>query len=781
MPHTWSATVIAPGPGLGRGLGEGARPGTLLRSEFDLTGPVATARLLVTALGVYEAELNGHVVGDEVLAPGWTSYRDRHRYQSFDVTGLLRPGSNAWGAHLADGWYRGRLGFNGGIRDIFGPDTGLLAELHVAYQDGGSAVFTTGPGWRPAEGPILSSGIYEDEEYDARREHTGWSEPGFDDTDDTVWHDVRVLDFDTRVLFPADSPPVRRTGTLARARRSHHNTQRARPGRLRAEPGRPRAAAGARSGRAHRHPPARRGAGAGRAGGAAAAGRRRHRPVHPARGPGGGGVGAALHLPRLPVRRGGRLAGRGRPRRPDRRGPPLRPAPHRLVRELRYGAQPAPQQHRLGHAGNYLDVPTDCPQRDERLGWACETQVFAPTATFLYDVRDFLRCWLRNLAADQARDANGVPPLFSPQIPVRLPYEVPSGNALLAGWCDAAVIVPWVLYERYGDTEVLREQYPSMRSWVDAVDRDAGPGRVWDTDAQLGDWLDPTAPPDDPGAAATSKVFVATAYFARSAALLARTAEVLGHQEDAEHYRVLADEVRAALLGRYHAGGGLLTEDAPTAYALALRFDLLTDDGDRAKAGARLAELVAERGHRISTGFLGTPVICDALTDTGHIDTAYRMLFERSCPSWMYQVDMDATTVWERWDSMRPDGTLNTDEMTSFNHYAFGAVADWRHRRVAGLAPDGPGYRRLLVRPRPGGGLTWARAIHDTPYGRAEVHWRLDDDASTVDVDVPPTVTATVDLPGREPVEAGPGHHVFRLPLHTDTTTQTVQTAQRRK
>ncbi|MGC0379084.1 family 78 glycoside hydrolase catalytic domain [Streptomyces sp. SAI-229] len=758
MNHHWTARVVSPRMPV---PAEGARPAALLRSEFTARTAVRSARLLVTALGVYELELNGTTVGDHVLAPGWTSYRHRHRYQSFDVTPLVREGRNAWGAHLADGWYRGLLGFNGGTRDIYGERTGLLAELHLEYADGTTGTVTTGDGWRWSPGPVLATGLYEGEEYDARRERAGFSEAGFDDS---AWQPADVVDFDTTVLFPADSPPVRRIEHLAPVAVTTSPTGRTvldfgqnLVGRLRV---RVRGEAGRTVTLRHAE--------------VLEDGDLCTRPLR-----------HAVATDRY-VLRGDPAGEEWEPRftfhgfrYADVEGWPgdLDPADvtavvvHSDLRRTGWFSCSDASLNRLhenvvwGMRGNFVDVPTDCPQRDERLGWTGDVQVFAPTAAFLHDVRDFLRSWLRDLAADQGADERRVPPVFSPDIPVITPVPIPPGNPPMAGWCDAAVVVPWVLYERYGDTEVLRAQYPSMRAWVDAVDRLAGPDRIWGEGFQFGDWLDPTAPADDPGRAMTSSALVATAYFAHSARLLARTAEVLDDHDDAVRHHTLADAVRDAFLARFHAGGGRLTEETQTAYALALCFRLIEDDTERAEAGRRLAALVAERGHRIGTGFLGTPLVCDALTGTGHVDTAYRLLTQRACPSWLYQVDMGATTVWERWDSMLPDGSVNPGEMTSFNHYALGAVADWMHRTVAGLAPAEPGYRRLLVRPRPGGDLTWARAEHETPYGRAGAGWSREGDRLRVDVVVPPDVTALVDLPGAEPVEAGPGRHTFYAPF----------------
>jgi alpha-L-rhamnosidase len=316
-----------------------------------------------------------------------------------------------------------------------------------------------------------------------------------------------------------------------------------------------------------------------------------------------------------------------------------------------------------------------------------------------------------------------------------------------------------VLYQRYGDKTILATQFASMRAWVDLLAATAGPDRLWEQGIQFGDWLDPKAPPDRPGDARTAPHIVATAYFARSADLLAQSAAVLGLGEDAATYRALADDVRAAFAHAYVTPGGRVVSDASTAYALAICFALLPTAEQRQAAGKRLAELVRGSGYRISTGFVGTPLVCDALCAAGEQAAAYRLLLQRMCPSWLYPVTMGATTIWERWDSMLPNGEINPGEMTSFNHYALGAVADWLHRSVAGLAPAAPGYRALEIRPLPGGGLTHAYARHRTPYGLAACAWQIEGAMMTVDVTVPPNTTARVYLPGQSEslLEVGSG------------------------
>ncbi|MEV8546800.1 glycoside hydrolase family 78 protein [Streptomyces sp. NPDC051572] len=714
-------------------------PPPVLRGTFRLRTPVTSARLYATSHGLYEAEINGVRVGDHVLAPGWTHYTERLRHQTYDITEALHTGTNTVGVLLADGWFRGRIGFGGGRRNIYGDRLAALVQIEVRYTDGIAETFGSDAGWQAAHGPILTSGIYEGEEYDARRVTADWSP-------------VEVLPYDLTRLIAPDGPPVRRTETLA-------------PVTVLTSP----------SGRTILDF------------GQNLVGRLRIRVT--------GEAGRTVTLRHAEVLEDGELAVRPLREaratdtytlRGDASGEEWEPrftfhgfryaevtgwpgelgegdiqavVLHTDMRRTGWFTCSDPLLNRLhenvvwGMRGNFVDIPTDCPQRDERLGWTGDVQIFAPTATFLYDCSGLLRSWLTDLAAQQYPD--GRVPMYVPFFTDRFP------ELRAAAWGDAAVIVPWVMYERYGDLGILAAQYDSMKAWIDGITAVAGDRHLWNTDRQLGDWLDPAAPPDSPGDARTDKQLVANAYYAHSASLLGRTAQLLGREDDFAHYAKLAETVRAAFRDEYVTPDGLLTNDAQTAYALALRFGLLAD-AHRAQAGRRLAELVREGGFHIGTGFVGTPLICDALCDAGEYDTAYRLLLTKTCPSWLYPVTMGATTVWERWDSMLPDGTVNPGEMTSFNHYALGAVADWLHRTVAGLAPAAPGYRRLLVRPRPGGGLTHASATHETPYGRAAVSWTRTDGVLRVTVTVPPGTTALIDLPGMtERPEVGSGDHRF--------------------
>jgi alpha-L-rhamnosidase len=746
-------------------------PGPLLRTEFTLRAQLRQARLYITALGVYEASLNGIAVGDHVMAPGWTSYHHRLVYQTFDVTGLLHEGTNALGAMLGDGWFRGRLGFGGGRPAIYGDRIALLAQLEVEYVDGSTERITTDESWRARQGPILMNDIYDGEEYDARLEAPGWTEATYDDGD---WVGVKAVEWNFDTLAAPVGPPVRRIELIE-----------------------PKAIFQSPSGRTLIDF------------GQNLVGWLRITVSGPA--------GQTVTLRHAEVLEEGELS--------------LRPLRHAratdryILRGTDSGAQeiwePRFTFHGFRYAevegwpgelksenitavvchsdmertgwfgcsnelinrlhenvvwsmrGNFFSIPTDCPQRDERLGWTGDIQVFTPTASFLYDSAGFLTSWLLDLAAEQAE--TGVVPFVVPTV---MPRPVPPA----AAWGDAAVVVPWMLYQRFGDEQILADQFESMRAWVDLINHVAGENRLWDQGFQFGDWLDPAAPPDNPAAARTPGWIVASAYFARSAELVGQTAGILGRKEEEAHYLNLAREVRDAFNWEYVTPSGRLLSDAATAYALALEFALLPDARQRRHAGERLVALVRANGYRISTGFVGTPLICDALSSQGHVSAAFRLLTQRECPSWLYPVTMGATTIWERWDSLLPDGSVNPGEMTSFNHYALGAVADWLHRTVAGLAPGAPGYRSLDIQPHPGGGLSYAAARHRTPYGAAACSWRLTPGEITVDIEVPPTTTARVILPGKEdaPIEVGSGKHHWtyvyesagekRKPLTLDST-----------
>jgi alpha-L-rhamnosidase len=731
----------------------GARRGYLLRAGFQVTlSSVRRARVYATAHGMYELEINGSAAGDELFAPGWTSYEHRLRFQTYDVTHLLEDGHNAIGAWLADGWYRGRLGFHGGRWDNYGTDIALLAQLELTHADGSVTVVPLDSAWRWSRAPIVSTGIYEGESFDAQAVQPGWSRSEFSDHD---WHlpaTIPIAEFPAQ-LVPPTGPGVSVTQTLQPV-----SVQRRPNGRIRLDFGQN------------------------------IAGRLRFKLT------GYPGLTISLHhaevlehdeLSIRPLRTAAAID-----RYTFRSSQPEEWAPRFTYHGFRYAEIEGwagsveeldvvaevihtnversgwfESSHALlnklhentvwGMRGNFVDIPTDCPQRDERLGWTGDIQVFAPAALYLFHSAGTLSGWLRDLAVEQRK--YGSVPNFVPWIECGFP------SAPAAAWGDAAVIVPWTIYERTGDTKILADQFESMRAWVDLVESLSNGNGLWDRGFQLGDWLDPASPPDHPGESHTDSHLVATAYFARSAKVLAATADVLGDDAAHAHYERLHRLVKAAFQEEYVSKSGRVVSDTQSALALAIVFDLFVNDTQREYAGARLKELVIDSGHRVQTGFVGTPIICDALAQVGAIETAYHLLLQEEMPSWLYPVKMGATTIWERWDSMLPNGEVNPGEMTSFNHYALGAVVDFLHRVVAGLAPGKPGYREIIVQPQPGGGLEHASARHLTPQGLAEVGWRRVGSTLVVDVIVPAGTSARVRLPGDDwqEVTVGSGSHRF--------------------
>jgi alpha-L-rhamnosidase len=755
-PSDWQAAAI--GASWNEDPDSDERRPPLVRRSFVSSSVPLRARLYVTAHGLYEVELNGKRVGREAMAPGWTVYSARLKYATYDVTDLIVRGDNAIGSWLGDGWYRGRLGWRGGFHNVYGNDVSLFAQLELVYADGSTETVATDETWRCSEGPIIAAGNYDGETYDARVERAGWSEPGFDDA---AWQRVQLRRRDPATLVAPVAPPVRCTEELL-------------PVRVLTSP------TGARVLDFGQNLVGRiRITVAGSAGSTVTLstaevlqeGEIYTRPLRSAKSTDTytlAGRSSETWEPRFTIH-GFRYAQvDGWPGDLDQavsRGHIVARVYHTDMQRTGWFESSDPSINRLhenvvwGMRGNFVDIPTDCPQRDERVGWTGDIQVFAPTASFLYDCSGMLDSWLRDLAIEQLPD--GTVPWYVPVVPSHYMWTPVRPGAV---WGDAAVLTPWTLYERFADRSILERQFDSARKWVDLVDRFAGDDHLWNDGFQLGDWLDPTAPPQDPADARTDRYLVATAYFAWSAAHLSRMAATLGRADVAAQYSGLAEKVRAAFLDEYRVSPDRLSSDAQTAYSLAIQFGLVPDD-DVALMGGRLAELVTEAGNRIATGFAGTPVVSDALTTSGHVDRAYDLLFERGCPSWLYAVDQGATTVWERWDALLPDGSVNPGTMTSFNHYALGAVADWMHRTVAGLAPAAPGYRSIRFSPRPGGGLTSAAARHESPYGEVAIAWRLAGGGLELSLTVPTGATAVLDLAGSDPIDLRPGIHSF---VYTD-------------
>ncbi len=748
------AGFLAPGEWVARfvALPDPTRRGqpALLRAEFDLDAEPASAMLYATARGVYQAEVNGTEVDDAVLKPGWTPYRGRLVHEATDVSALLRSGRNALGISFGGGWYTEQFGW--GVDTSYGTQPAVAAQLVVTFADGSTRVVATGDDGRiTGESPVVDSSIYDGEHYDARLVPAGWSAPGFDDSG---WAAPIVVPVDV-VPGTTTLPTTRRTEQLA-VREVITSPSGATlldfgqnlVGRLRITVAGP---AGTVITLRHAE--------------VLENGELGVRPLRSAKATDTytlAGDGVETWEPVFTFH-GFRYAEvSGWPGEFDPAAVTAQVMHTDMVRTGWFDSSHA-MLNRLhenvvwGMRGNFLYLPTDCPQRDERLGWTGDIEVFGPTASFLYDSEGFLTSWLRDLVIEQAEAEGSVP------------WVVPNalgetGTTPAAAWGDAATIVPLTLYERFGGTRVLRDQLQSMRDWVAAVRQVSAGGVLWADRFQFGDWLDPTAPPEQADQAKADPDLVATAYLFRSASFLGKTARILGEDAIATEAEAIAEEVRRAWVAEYVTPAGRTMSDAQTAYSLALVFDLVTDPAQRAHMGDRLAWLVRRNKFRIGTGFVGTPLITDALTITGHANVAAKLLLQTENPSWLYSVSMGATTIWERWDSMLPDGSINPGNMTSFNHYALGAVADWLHRTVAGLAPAAPGYREMLVAPIPIAGLSHASAVLDSPYGRAEAGWAETDGGIRVTVTVPANAVAHIRLPGRADETVGSGAHEWVIP-----------------
>jgi len=714
-----------------------SNPATMLRREFSVKKKVERARLYATAMGLYEMELNGNRVGDEYFTPGWTSYDFRYQYQTYDVTGLLKNGTNCLGAMLGDGWFRGRIAW-GGKRNSYGKKLALLTQLVIRYTDGTQEIVGTDENWKASTGPILESDIYNGETYDARLEKTGWKEAG---CDDKAWKSVSVVDAPKAKVVAQAGPAVKEIEEIQPAKilKTPAGDTVIDMGQNMVGWMRFRVNAPAGTTITLRHAEVLDSAGNFYTENLRSAQEKIRYTTK--------GQGPEIYQPHFTFQGFRYVAVSGWPgevKQEDFTGVVVHSAMARTGTFESSSSLLNQLQHNIiwGQKGNFVDVPTDCPQRDERLGWTGDAQVFAGTASFNHDTAGFYTKWLKDVALDQEDD--GAVPFVIPNV---LSHDTRKGEAASAGWADVAVILPWTVYQAYGDKRILEEQYTSMKAWVEYMRRQAGESYLWKSGSSFGDWLAfATTRADYPGAT-TDKDLIQTAYFAHSTALLAKTAKVLGKTEDAAEYESLEEKIKRAFQEEYVTSKGRLSSNTQTAYALALAFELLPETM-RPEAAARLAADVKKFGH-LTTGFLGTPALCQALSDYGYLDEAYLLLNRKEYPSWLYPVTKGATTIWERWDGTKPDGSFQNPSMNSFNHYAYGAIGDWMYRVVAGIEIDEkqPGYKHILIQPRPGGGLTYAKASVETPYGHVESGWKLADGKMALHVEVPPNTTTTLRLP----------------------------------
>lgn len=735
-------------------------PVPYVRKAFRLDQPVRLARLTVTALGLYEVEINGQRVGDEVFAPGWTDYHKRVMTRTHDVTALVRSGENVFGAILGDGWYCGFVAWVN--RQVYGDRPKFLAELVVTLVDGSTVTVSTDASWKTATGPICESDFLMGEVYDARRELTGWSQSGYDDAS---WQAVLTESVDPKLSIEERlGPPVRRTAELKPVKEAPLNDWIGRrrlfdfgqnfAGRVRLSLQAPRGTvvrlrfAEILQSNGDLYTENLREARATdfyicKGGGVETWEPRftfhgfRYVEVH-----GVNAVEADLKLTGIVLHSDTKPTGSFR-------------CSNELLNQL---------QHNIvwGQKSNFIEVPTDCPQRDERLGWTGDAQVFVRTAAFNMDVRGFFHKWVRDVRDAQSPEG-GVPSV----VPEKgFTGEIDGGPA----WSDAAIICPWTIYLCYGDKQILADHYESMQRYLDFLGkyrckglirshRDAHP---W---AGYGDWLalDGSGKVDG----GTPKDLIGTAFYAHDASLMAQIATVLGHEADAKRYRVLREEIAGAFRARYLTPDGMVSGGTQTAAVLALHFDLVPDAKQRELLAGELAYDVKSRGYHLATGFVGTPYLLEVLEENGYLDVAYKLLEQETFPSWLFPVKNGATTIWERWDGWTPEKGPQDKGMNSYNHYAYGAVGAWMYRSVAGLEldPSQPGYAHIIFRPRPGGTITWAEASLETAHGVVSIRWEKSDAGLKLDLTVPAGTHATLLPPAGlgAAQELKPGRHQLTL------------------
>lgn len=720
------------------------RPVPMMRKAFAVNKPVRSARLYITSYGLYEAYINGQRVEQAHLTPGWTSYKNRLQYQVYDVTSMIAGGDNATGVMIGDGWFRGTIGFDP-KKNHYGDNVALLYQLEITYTDGTSRTVLSDDTWVSSTGPILMSDIYNGEIYDARLEKEGWASAGYAPTD---WKGVKILDLGKSNLVPTIGPPVITHETFKPVQ-----IIKTPKGETVADFGQNlvgfvqltvNGKVGDRVSLYHAEV-------LDKDGNFYTANLRSAKAELQYTLKGGGTETYAPHFTFMGFRyvKVEGFPGELKPEDltafamySDMNPTGTFECSDALVNQLQHNIQ-------WGQKGNFLDIPTDCPQRDERLGWTGDAQVFSNTAAFNMNVANFFRKWLQDVAADQNPDGG---------VPFVIPNILGERAASSAGWADVATIIPSNMYHVYGDTRFLVKQYPSMKAWVDYMANHMGSDYLWNTGFHFGDWLFYRPADDNDGrAAVTDKYLIAQSFFIHSTQLLIDAANTLGKADDAAHYTDLLKHLKEAYMHEYVTPSGRLVSGTQTAYVLALNFDILPEDM-RAEAAKRLADNVHSYDDHLTTGFLGTPYLCHVLSRFGYNDLAYKLLLQKTYPSWLYPVTMGATTIWERWDGIRPDSTFENAGMNSFNHYAYGAIGDWMYKVMVGLDAATPGYKIIKIAPQPGEGITYAKASYETLYGQVASGWSIENGSIRVDIKVPANTTAEVTLPksgGKQVMEGG--------------------------
>jgi alpha-L-rhamnosidase len=714
-------------------------PSPHFRKEFLLSKSVSSARVYVTSHGFYELQMNGKKIGDQVFTPGWTSYSKRLQYQVYDVTNVLQKGKNAIGAVLGDGWYRGTLAW-GNNWAVYGRKLGLLLQLKITYTDGSESMIVSDESWKASnDGAIRMNDIYNGETYDATKKLTGWNLPGYDDK---IWQSVKTGIYNNSNLIASEGSPIRKIQEIKPVK-----IFRTPKGKLVADMGqnmvgwlRLKVSGNKGTVVVLRHAEVLdkfgefyttnlRAAKCQLTYTLAGTGEETYEPRFTFMGfrfvevTGFPGELTADNLTGVIIHSDMAVTGSFECSNP-------------LINKLQHNIQ-------WGQKGNFVDVPTDCPQRDERLGWTGDAQAFSRTAAFNMDVSSFFTKWLKDISADQ-KQGGEVPDV----IPDILNKQGAVSAQPSAGWGDVSVIVPWTMYQVYGDKHFLENQYQSMRAWVEYIRKNAGDSYIWKGGSKYGDWLfyhPPINNHTEPDGY-TEHDFIATAFFAYSSSIFAEAAKTLGKTEDAKMYSDLFNKIKEVFINEYVTKAGRVGTCSQTSYVLALKFNLLPDNL-RDKAVKFLVGDIKSRNNHLSTGFLGTPYLCHVLSDNGYTDIAYDLLLQESYPSWLYPVKMGATTIWERWDGEKTDSTFQDPGMNSFNHYAYGAIGDWMYRVSAGIETMGPGYKHFIIQPHPTKKLEFSRASFESSYGTIASGWERKEGKIIIKVSIPANTSATIILP----------------------------------
>ena len=730
-----------------------------LRKVFSVGKNLRRAVAYVTAHGIYSLLLNGKEVG-EPLAPGITTYPHFLEVQQYDITSVLNLGENVLGAILADGWWSGKLSVHA-IGEQFGRDNALLCQLMLEYEDGSCETIGSDASFKwNNNGPLLYADLTEGEHYDANRELKGWMLPGYDDVE---WSPVREMDYGYGNLAGRKAPAVKVVREIP-AKRILNTPD----GQMVVDfgenlAGRVRATLHGKAGQTvildHQEMLDKDGnllySMRGRC--------RNQRTKYTF-----SEDGTVVFTPSFSLQGFQYVAVSGLDEvRADDFVAEVLATDLDTAGEFKCSD---PALNRLqenifrSQRSNMISIPTDCPQR-EKMGWTCDMQVFAPTACYNMDVKAFLSKWLVNMRFDQA-DSGSIPDV-TPILPI---FQATSDGNGRAGWGDACILVPWALYQEYGNAQILKDNYEMMEKWLAFVSSETT-DFLWDKDRfQYGDWLVPNVPERYRSLGAGRTTYnvgqdeVATAMYYRSTCLFAQISQILGFRDKYDFYQGEAEKIRASFCDRYVHEDGTMDIDMQGLYVLVLGLDLVQGEV-RERMAMHLADLVQENGYRLNTGFVSTPLLMDVLAD---IDTelAMRVLFQTDVPSWLYEVEKGATTLWESWDQIQADGTVREG---SFNHFAYGCVGDFLYRRILGIGHDAPGYEEIEVEPLIPANLDWAEGWHETPFGRISLRWERSESGIRVMITVPPGCMAILNV-GGQAVKVTSGAHTMVIHPHLDKT-----------